>query len=171
MCRKINKDDKKEKEQIEKIWLKRSIEVHRFVAPDPERFWRDRLTQFREDSEKEKAEGYVYKKDGEVKGFITWVNRNDYIYILELFAHESGKGIGPKLLNKVKELDKSKPLVLDVYVLNIGSVNWYSKNSFVVDEIRECSDNELKDLDCEKDRLKYKMQRRKFRMVRLPRNF
>lgn len=169
MCRKINKDDKEEMKQIENIWLKRSIEVHRFVAPDPEQFWRDRLTQFQQDTEK--AEGYVYEMDGLVKGFITWENRNDHIYIYELFARESGKGIGPKLLNKVEELNNGKSLVLDVYVLNIGSVNWYSKKSFVVDEIRECSDNELKDLNCEKDRHKYKMQRLKFRMVRLTWNF
>ena len=158
-------------EQIENIWLKRSIEVHRFVAPNPNQYWNNKLTQFQQNTKTKKAEGYVYETDGLVKGFITWENRNDYIYILELFAYKPGEGIGPKLLNKVKELNKSKTLVLDVYVLNIASVNWYSKNSFVVNEIRECPDNELKDLDSEKDRLKYKMQRRKFRMVRLPRNY
>ena len=169
MLRKINKDDKKEMKQIKSIWLERSIEVHRFVGPDPEQFWRDRLTQFQQDTKN--AEGYVYEMAGLVMGFITWENRNDHIYIYELFARKSGMGIGSKLLNKVKELNKSKPLVLDVYVLSIASVNWYSKNSFVVDKIRECSDDELKDLNCEKNRLKYKMQRRKFRMVRLTRSF
>ncbi|MBN2594469.1 MAG: hypothetical protein JXA81_13255 [Sedimentisphaerales bacterium] len=127
MCRKINKEDKEEMKQIENIWLERSIEVHRFVAPDPEQFWRDRLTQFQQVTKK--AEGYVYETDGLVKGFITWENRNKYIYIYELFARESGKEIGSKLLNKVKELNNGKPLVLDVYVLNIRSVNWYSKKT------------------------------------------
>jgi len=165
MCRKINKDDKKEMKQIEDIWLKRSIEVHRFVDPNYEQFWKDGLLKFRKEIKIEECEGYVYEKDREVKGFITWENRKDHIYIYELFVSESGKGYGTKLLNKVKELNKSKGLVLNVYMLNIKTVNWYLDRDFVIYSIRECPDEELNDFNCEKERLKYKMQRRKYTMV------
>jgi hypothetical protein len=166
MCRKINKDNECQMKQIKNIWLERSVEVHCFVHPDPRQFWNDKLGEFLRDTKR--AEGYVYEKDGLVKGFVTWKNRNDCIYIFELFAYKSGEGIGPKLLNKVKELNNSKPLVLDVYVLNIGSVNWYSKSGFVIQEIRECNDKDLEVFKCEKERLKYKMRRLKYRMIRLP---
>ena len=166
MCRKIRRDNECEMKQIKIIWLERSVEVHGFVHPYPGQFWNDKLAEFLKNTKK--AEGYVYEKDGLVKGFVTWENRNDYIYVFELFAYKSGEGIGPKLLNKVKELNNSKPLVLDVYVLNIRSVNWYSKNGFVIQGIRECTDKDLEFFKCEKEHLKYKIQRFKYRMIRLP---
>ena len=165
MCRKINKDDKEEMKQIENIWLKRSIEVHRFVAPNYEQFWKYGLLKFREEIEIKECEGYVYKEDGLVKGFITWENRNNHIYILELFAYKSGDGIGSKLINRAKELNKGKSIVLDVYMLNIKTVNWYLDKGFVIYSTRECPDEELNDFNCEKERLKYKTQRRKYTMV------
>ena len=164
MCHKINKDDEREIKQIENIWRERSIEAHRFVAPDPNQFWRSRLGQFQNDIKNCKT--YVYEINREIKGFITFEDRNDYIYILEMFTYKSGEGIGTKLLDKV--VKRGKRLELDVYVLNIASVNWYAKKGFVVTGSRECPCGELKEFDCEKECLKYKQQRRKYHMVRLP---
>ena len=176
MFRKINKDDKKEKEQIEKIWLKRSIEVHRFVAPDPAQFWRDRLTQFQKDTNSEKVKGYVYETDGLVKGFITFSYCKGHIYIYEVFAYESGKGYGNKLLNKVKDLGKPDPLT--VHVL---AVKWYLGQGFVIIQPHESNllkqeidvlkkeiegIQELGKHDTVKEKeLKYKRQQLKYLMI------
>ncbi len=181
MCRKINKDDKKEMELITKIWCDRSIEVHHFVDLDPDQFWRDkhRVKKFQEDTKN--VEGYVYEADGEVKGFITWENRSDHIYIFELFAYKSGEGIGPKLLNKVKELGRPNPLTLHVYAYNVSTVKWYLGQGFVIiqphesNAIKQKTDmlkKAIKELqergedDTEKKKeLKYKRQQLKYLMI------
>jgi len=165
MCCKTNKNDTKEIQQIADIWLKISIKVHRFVSPNPNEFWRKKRCLFQQ--ELSNAEGYVYKNNEEIKGFVTFRNDNDCIYIYELFALKNKEGIGSNLIEKVKELGKSKPIVLDVYSLNISAILWYIKKGFVINEIRECIDDDLKDFVCDNDRLKYKSQRLKYRMIYL----
>jgi GNAT superfamily N-acetyltransferase len=168
MCSEIDKDNKCEMRQIEDIWRKRSIEVHRFVSPDPDTFWRAKLPGFRDQIRPSGCKGFVCKKDGLVKGFITYQESNGCIYIRELFVDESRKKFGTKLLKEVEGLNKSNRLSLHVYALNIPAINWYFWKGFVIDDVRECTDEDLQDFTCEKDRLKYRSQRVKYHMVKLP---
>ena len=73
------------------------------------------------------------------------------------------------MFDKVEGPNKNIRLAIKVYALNIQAIIWYFKKGFVIDYVQECEDGDLKDFECEKDRLKYKMQRLKYHMVRLPR--
>jgi GNAT superfamily N-acetyltransferase len=125
--------------QVENIWRTRSIEVHNFVSSDTQ-YWEEMLPAFIK--EIKKTGGYVYDENGTVKAFVTFENRKDHIYIYELFTYESGHGIGPQLLNEVKEIGKPNPLMLHVYAQNVLAVKWYLCQGFIV--IQPHEDNKLR---------------------------
>ncbi|MHC4742691.1 MAG: GNAT family N-acetyltransferase [Planctomycetota bacterium] len=173
------KSDEQEMSQIEQIWYQRSVEVHSFVDPNPETYWKERLPKFKD--EIMRADGCVCLEGEKIEGFITFTKRKGCMYISELFARESGKGIGPRLLDKAKELAHPYPLIVHVYAHNVPAVKWYLKHGFVVlqphendalrKEIAELT-KEIKRLqnlgqDCiaKQEELKYKKQQLKYLMV------
>jgi len=171
--------DEEEMRRVESIWLDRSVEVHSFVDPNPEVYWKERLPEFTRQCKS--VEGYVCIDGEKIEGFVTFNNRKGCMYISELFARESGRGIGPRLLNKAKELAHPYPLMAHIYAHNVPAVKWYLKHGFVVlqphennalrKEIADLT-SEIKRLrklgqDCsaKQEELKYKKRQLKYLMV------
>jgi len=156
MCT-IRKMEKEDLEQVKKIWYDRSIEVHRFVDSDPQKYWRVKIKacKFSDfENPQDEIETYVYANKS-IRGFIKIKNCDQCIYIYELFTKESNKGFGSKLLEKVKKEYPGKTLFLDVYIHNLQGVNWYLQKNFVIKEVRQDGDGEfdIKNFNC----FKYKM--------------
>jgi putative acetyltransferase len=99
---------------------------------DPEAFWKKRLGILR--GEIQNKETFVYDEDNILKGFLT-VEGN---HILELFVDKpyQHKGIGSALLEKGLIItDLSKPVYVNVYMLNHIATKFYIKSDFVITHI------------------------------------
>jgi GNAT superfamily N-acetyltransferase len=120
----MRKDDKSELLRVCQIWLNESIRCHNFVSDHPAQFWRSRQLDFLLDVIF--ADGYVWKENGLIKGFMT-ISGN---YIRELFVDSlwHGKGIGTALMNRAKQYAKEKKydyLETSVYEKNQSAIYFY----------------------------------------------
>lgn len=143
--------------EVKKIWYDRSIEVHRFVNYDPEKYWKEIVNNCNFcsfENTHEKIETYVCASKS-ISGFIKIKNCERIIYICELFTKESKKGFGSLLLEGIKERYPDKTLTVDVYINNLQGVNWYLHKNFIIDKVRQDGDGELETKNF--NRFKYRM--------------
>lgn len=119
----IRRFEKKDLEEIMKIWLDTNIQAHDFIPAD---YWKNNF-----DSVKRmlpEAEIYVYEIEGNVRAFIG-IN-SGYIAGIFVFSEMQSNGMGKQLLDKAKELYSN--LRLSVYQKNQKAINFYRREQFVV---------------------------------------
>ncbi len=119
----IKKFEKKDIDDVIRIWEKENIKAHKFI---PKEYWKSNYNYVKEALPN--AEVYVYINKGKIVGFVGL--DNNYIEGIFIDTNNQCNGIGTALLNKVKE-NKSN-LTLNVYKKNKNAINFYKKNGFVI---------------------------------------
>ncbi len=125
MIRPYNKPDV---DSILHIWLNASIQAHNFISSN---YWESKQEDMK-NIYLPASETYIYEDDTtkEILGFISLVD--NYLAAIFVEPGNQGKGIGTLLLNHVKAIREE--LTLHVYLENSSSVDFYTKNGFVVSD-------------------------------------
>ncbi|TCK92571.1 putative acetyltransferase [Natranaerovirga hydrolytica] len=122
MIRKFETDDLVE---VMEIWLESNIKAHNFID---ESYWKENYEMVKEMLPQ--ATLYVYEEHGTIQGFVGLMDH----YIPGIFVQNEcqSRGIGKSLLDYIKARYPS--LSLKVYKNNIGAVNFYQREKFVIRE-------------------------------------
>lgn len=121
----IEELNKKDIDELMKLWLKTSIEAHSFID---KKYWLDNYDVVKNEYIPI-SKTFVYKENNKVKGFISVID-NFYIGALFVLKEEQNKGIGRKLIDFCKV--RYKKLELAVYVENKNAVEFYKRCDFQV---------------------------------------
>ena len=126
MIRKFKEEDTV---KVMTIWTRGNFQAHPFIDKD---YWLLNFNRVK-DEYLQKAYTLVYEENGEIKGFISLL---DDEYIGALFVREDSrrKGIGRKLINKLKETHSK--LSLNVYEKNVNATLFYIALGFVNTKIQ-----------------------------------
>ena len=119
----IRKFENNDINDIMQIWKNENIKAHQFIQKE---YWENNYKYVKEILPN--AEIYVYVIEKNIVGFIG-LNQN-HIEGIFIDTNNQCKGIGTKLLNKVKE--NRNTLILNVYKKNINAISFYKKNNFVI---------------------------------------
>lgn len=120
MIRKFKEEDTT---KVMTIWTKGNFKAHDFIEKD---YWLENFNKVKNEYLPQ-SETYVYTEEGEVKGFISILEKK---YIGALFVRQDSlrEGIGRRLLNYCKE--KYDYLTLNVYEKNINATLFYVAMDF-----------------------------------------
>lgn len=127
----IKKMEEEDYPHVWEIWLKEVKRAHLCIC---DKFWDSRLAAMIDETKKA-DERYVYKKNGQVVGFIT-VRQDGYIFELYVESRFQGQCVGTQLLEKLKE--NHKCLTVSVYKQNIKAVKWYEEKQGFIREPDQC---------------------------------
>lgn len=106
------------------IWLKASVEAHRFVDSE---FWEANVDTMRK-TYIPASDTYVFVEDGTPKGFFCLCG--DTLAAMFVAPESQGRGIGGQLMSKAKSLRHQ--LDLTVYRENSRAVDFYKKCGFTI---------------------------------------
>ncbi len=121
----IRKFSIKDLDRVMEIWLSGNVQAHPFI---PKEYWAQNFNGVRLIFPM--ADVYVYEDENGVQGFIG-VDQG-YIAGIFVFESEQSKGIGSKLIDKVKSIYDS--LRLNVYEKNRRAISFYLREGFIVKE-------------------------------------
>ncbi len=121
----IKKIEEKEVEAVMDLWLKSTIEAHKFIEKE---FFKSHYNTVK-DVYLPNSDTYVYKEKNEVVAFISIIESN-FIGALFVSVDKQGQGIGSELLNYI--IKKYKSLTLAVYIENEQAVKFYKKLGFKI---------------------------------------
>lgn len=124
MIRKLKNTDI---DKLMDIWLESTVKAHNFISRE---YWENNYKVVK-DEYIPISETFVYKEDGEIKGFISIIN-NKFIGALFVDIRFQGMGIGTKLINY--SVEKYGKLTLAVYKENQKSVEFYTRKGFEIIE-------------------------------------
>ncbi len=115
--------NKKDIDQVMKIWLETNIKTHTFIKKD---YYIDNYDKVKELIIKSNI--FVYEKDKCIVGFVGIINT----YIAGIFVMEGlqNNGIGKSLIDKCKS--EYDILTLNVYEKNIDAVRFYLRENFYI---------------------------------------
>ena len=131
----IRKFEKKDINDVMRIWENENIRTHKFISKD---YWKNNYKYVKEILPN--SDIYVYVLDKHIVGFVG--ANNNYIEGIFIDINNQHTGIGTALLDKVKENKDS--LTLSVYKKNVNAVKFYEKNNFIViSENLDKSTNEI----------------------------
>lgn len=119
----IRKFENKDTDRVMEIWLEANLQAHDFISRE---YWlehKDETAQLLP-----KASVYVYEDEEGIQAFIGMVN--NYIAGIFVATKMQGKGIGKRLLDHVKTIQKY--LTLHVYQKNTGAIGFYQREGFGV---------------------------------------
>lgn len=136
MIREFKNDDMN---SIMKIWLKGTIEAHKFI---PEGYWLKNYTLVKE-TYVPSSKIFIYEENGQNKGFISIVN-DAYVGALFVDVNYQGNGIGTSLIGFAK--NNYKKLSLAVYAENQKSLHFYQKSGFTIDNEQINEDSGVKEI-------------------------
>lgn len=119
----IREFEKKDIFFVMQIWLDSNIDAHSFVD---ESYWKNKY----DDVEKMilKAEIYISEDSDGINGFVGLTD--NYIAGIFVKKEKRSQGIGKQLLDFVK--CQHSNLTLDVFVKNIGAVDFYTRERFKI---------------------------------------
>lgn len=122
MIRPLHQDDR---QAVMNIWLGSNLQAHSFIS---EEYWRSHVPAVWDAMQQ--AQVLVFEQDGEILGFIGWVEN----YIAGLFVADSARsqGVGKQLLDQCKQL--SSQLWLQVYDRNDGAIRFYQREGFSLEK-------------------------------------
>ena len=122
-------------DQVKEIWLKW---VENTAPPlKSGKSWKSELPNLEREAQDSNNQKYVYEEDGKIKGFIIAGVLNGSPYLYELYVDPQGKGIGIKLLDKIRKIYRY--LDSHVYESN-SSLEFYRKHGFEVVGKHPCPD-------------------------------
>lgn len=122
-------------DQVKEIWLKW---VEKTAPPlKSGESWKSKLPNLERETQDSKNQKYVYEEDGKIKGFIIGGVLNGSPYLYELYVDDQGKGIGTKLLDKLRKTYRY--LTLHVYESN-PYLEFYQNHGFEVYGEYQCPD-------------------------------
>lgn len=117
--------NKKDIDEIMKIWVESTIKSHDFID---ENYWIES-----QDIVRNKyipiSKTYIYKEDNIIKGFISILN-NNFIGGLFVANDSQGQGIGRKLIDTVK--NELNSLTLNVFKENVRALKFYEREGFEI---------------------------------------
>lgn len=117
--------NKKDIDEIMKIWVESTIKSHDFID---ENYWIES-----QDIVRNKyipiSKTYIYKEDDIIKGFISILN-NNFIGGLFVANDSQGQGIGKALIDTVK--NELNGLTLNVFKENVRALKFYKREGFEV---------------------------------------
>ncbi|ALP35251.1 GNAT family acetyltransferase [Paenibacillus sp. IHB B 3084] len=117
----------KEFKELTSIWLEASVEAHHFIDPQ---YWTSQVGQM-EDKYLPLAQNYVIIQDDHtIGGFVSMID--GYLTALFIRVGSQRKGYGKLLLEWVKK--QHDQIRLKVYQSNTKAFNFYTKNSFIIQE-------------------------------------
>jgi ribosomal protein S18 acetylase RimI-like enzyme len=124
-------------EQVCEIWLKGIKETAPPLTSGES--WDSKIPNFKKEAQNNENKKYVYEEDGIIKGFIIAgiLNGSPYLYDLYVDSDVRGKGIGIKLLDKIRKIYRY--LNSHVYESNPYR-KFYLKHSFEVIGKHPCPD-------------------------------
>ena len=122
-------------DQVKKIWLKW---VEKTAPPlKSGESWKSKLSNLESEAQDSKNQKYVYEENGTIKGFIIAGVLNGSPYLYELYVDSQGKGIGIKLLDKIRKIY----LYLNSHVYECNPyLKFYLKHGFEVCGKHLCCD-------------------------------
>lgn len=121
-------------DQVKEIWLKW---VEKTAPPlKSGESWKSKLPNLEREAQDSKNQKYVYEEDGKIKGFIIAGVLNGSPYLYELYVDAQGKGIGTKLLDKIRKIYRY--LNSHVYESN-PYLEFYLKHGFEVIGKKPCT--------------------------------
>jgi [ribosomal protein S18]-alanine N-acetyltransferase len=87
------------------------------------------------------AKTYVFEKDNHVLGFITWIQSDDEVELLNLGVnpHQQGHGIGSQLLKvwfDILAASQVKHIFVEVRESNVIAIHLYDKYGFKLNRTR-----------------------------------
>jgi len=122
-------------DQVKEIWLKW---VEKSAPPlKSGKTWETKLPNFEKEVKNNANQKYVYEEDGTIKGFIIAGVLKGTPYLYELYVDTQGKGIGTKLLDKIRKIYRY--LNSSVYENN-PYLKFYLKHGFEVIGEKPCPD-------------------------------
>ncbi|MGG7096129.1 N-acetyltransferase [Clostridium sardiniense] len=117
--------NKKDIDEIMKIWVESTIKSHDFID---ENYWIES-----QDIVRNKyipiSKTYIYKEDNIIKGFISILN-NNFIGGLFVANDSQGQGIGRELIDTVK--NELNSLTLNVFKENVRALKFYKREGFEI---------------------------------------
>jgi ribosomal protein S18 acetylase RimI-like enzyme len=122
-------------DQVKRIWLKW---VEKSAPPlKSGKSWETKLPNFEKEAKNNENQKYVYEEDRTIKGFIIAGVLNGSPYLYELYVDTQGKGIGTKLLDRIRKIYRY--LNSHVYESN-PYLKFYLKHGFEVIGKHPCPD-------------------------------
>lgn len=133
---KIRKLERMDINQVVELWYKASVQAHSFISSE---YWLKNkeamATQYLPASE-----SYIVVDKDKIVGFVSMMD--NYLAAIFVQIDRQGHGIGKKLVNYVKE--QNKTIQLKVYKRNSSSVQFYTKQGFkILSQNIEKSTNEM----------------------------
>ena len=119
----IRKFEKKDTEQVMRIWLDGNIETHGFV---PEAYWMSHFPLVQE--QLLQADLYVYEQSGTIQGFVGMTG--DFLAGIFVDKKYRSAGIGKSLLEHIKKIYPA--FSLNVYQKNQRAVNFYQREGLLI---------------------------------------
>lgn len=112
------------------LWYQASLQAHDFI---PATFWREQRAAMR-DIYLPASESWVYEKDGQLLGFISWYQGT--VAALFISPDQQSHGLGRQLLEHLKT--QYERLTLTVYAENEQARHFYCRNGFKEGESQLC---------------------------------
>jgi L-amino acid N-acyltransferase YncA len=125
----------KDLDQVKEIWLKW---VDKTAPPlKSGESWETKLPNLEKEARNNGNHKYVYEEDRTIKGFVIAGVLNGSPYLYELYVDDQGKGIGTKLLDKIRKIYRT--LNSNVYESN-PYLQFYLKRGFEIIGKQQCHD-------------------------------
>lgn len=119
-----------EVEYIMNLWYKETINCHSFIKKE---YW-DKVYEVVKKEYISTSETYVYELNGEIIGFVSLIEK-EFLGAIFIKYEYQNKGYGKALINFVKE-NRNK-IILRVYEKNKKAVEFYSRNKFIIINMKE----------------------------------
>lgn len=117
--------NKKDIDEVMKIWVESTIKSHDFID---ENYWIESQEIVR-NKYIPISKTYIYKEGNIIKGFISILN-NNFIGGLFVANNSQGQGIGKALIDTVK--NELNSLTLNVFKENVRALKFYKKEGFEI---------------------------------------
>lgn len=133
---------KKDIDRVAEIWLDTNLKAHDFIPPE---YWKANYDAVREMLSQAEVYVYIGEDKNELQGFIGL--DQEYIAGIFVWREAQGRGIGKRLLDRVKE--EKRKLTLNVYARNMGAVRFYQREGFqIVEETVDENTGEIEYFMC-----------------------
>ncbi len=134
----IRKYQASDVEKVLNIWLKASVQSHKFVS---EEYWQNMVPVIKK-YYLPNTDSFVFEDKHKIKGFMSIIDEK-HLGALFVAPEFQNKKIGTKLINYAKR--RYPELTLKVFIKNIDALRFYQRNNFKI--IAEQTDDDTKEIE------------------------